>query len=132
VTSDERESIVTVAEKLRDEHVGCVVVTRDRRPVGILTDRDVAIRVVAEKRNPDRTIAGAVTTYGPFVVRADDSVDTAIALMREHGVRRLPIVDAEGLVAGIVTADDLMAVLGRSLAGLAGELENQSDASDSR
>jgi CBS domain-containing protein len=132
VTSDESEPIVAVAKKLRDEHVGCVVVTRDRRPVGILTDRDVALRVVAERRDAERTHASDVTTYGPFVVTATDTVETAIALMREHGVRRLPIVDADGRVTGIITADDLMMVLGRDLAGLACELENQSDASDSR
>jgi len=94
-----------------------VVITRGRHPVGIITDRDIAIRIVAEGRDPTVTAAD-VMTYDPVVVAADESIETAAYKMRKHGVRRLPVVTGDGAIAGMVTADDLVMLLGRELADL--------------
>jgi len=126
------DSAASAARAMRDARVGCVVVTRAARPIGILTDRDLALRVVAEGRDPERTRVSEIVTYDPVVLGDDDQIATAAARIREHGVRRLPIVDAEGRVTGIVTADDLVVLLGRELADLCEGIEESADAGDSR
>ena len=132
LTARPDDVIAVVAQKLRDNRVGCVVLERDGKPFGILTDRDVAIRVVAEGLDARITKAEAVATLHPVVVRDVEGLETAARRMREHGVRRLPVVDAEGKVCGIVTADDLVRILGRELGDIAAGFEASADASDSR
>src|SRR5262245_23538959 len=107
VVAELTETAMIAARRMRDYHVGCVVVTRGARPVGILTDRDIAMRVVAEGRDPAQTLISDVVTYDPTTLPRSAGIDTAVQLMREHGVRRLPIVTDEGRITGIVTADDL-------------------------
>jgi CBS domain-containing protein len=126
------ESAAAVARRLRDRHVGCLVVTREGRPVGIVTDRDLALRVVAEGRDPESTRIDDVVTFDPVMLRESDTVETASRSMQEHGVRRLPIVDDEGRVTGIVTADDLLVALGRQLACVGEAISEPSDTEDSR
>src|SRR3989442_15558187 len=87
------ESAAVAARRLRDQHVGCLVVTREGRPIGIVTDRDLTVRVVAEGRDPERTLLDDVLTYAPHTLQDSESVDTAARCMRDHGVRRLPIVN---------------------------------------
>jgi CBS domain-containing protein len=132
VVAAEDECVTRIAQKMRDAHVGCVVLTRDARPVGVLTDRDLALRIVADGREPETTLASDVATYAPLVVSEADGIETAAARMREHGVRRLPIVDAEGIIVGMVTADDLMVLLGREFADLCDGIDASSDSGDSR
>ena len=123
VTARPDDLIAVVAEKLRDNHVGCVVLERDGKPFGIVTDRDVAVRVVAEGIDARITKAETVATLNPVVVRDVEGLETAARRMREHGVRRLPVVDAGGNVCGIVTADDLVRILGRELGDIAAGFE---------
>ncbi|MBL0194618.1 MAG: CBS domain-containing protein [Myxococcales bacterium] len=132
VTAEETDSIIGVARRMRDEKIGCVVVIREGLPVGILTDRDVALRVVAEGREPAKTRVSDVLTYGPATVSETDELETAVLRMRERGVRRLPIVDKEGRVTGIVTADDVMVLLGRELGAIGEVIEDGANADESR
>lgn len=132
VTAELDEPVSAAAKKLRDQHVGCLVVVRKGRPYGILTDRDVAVRVVADGRDPDATRVSEIATLDPIVVRDIEGVATAAARMREHGVRRLPVVDEAGALRGMVTADDLVGLLGRELADLAAGIEASADATDAR
>src|SRR5688572_21114315 len=110
------------ARKLRDDHVGCLVVVREGRPFGILTDRDIAIRVVAAEREASRTRVVEVATLDPIVVRDVEGVEAAASRMRIHGVRRLPVVDENGLLQGIITLDDILRLAGREIAELAAGL----------
>jgi CBS domain-containing protein len=128
----EDQNVSTVARTMRELHVGCVVITRGTHPVGIVTDRDIALRIVAEALDPESTRVSEIVTYDPVVVSESDGIETVAARMREHGVRRLPIVDATGAVVGMVTADDIMVLLGRELASLCAGIEESSDACDSR
>jgi CBS domain-containing protein len=126
------ESVVSVARRMRDERIGCVVVTSGRQPIGLITDRDLALRVIAEELDLKSTVVDNVLTYYPFTLRDTDTVEAAIRCMKEHGVRRIPIVTADGSIAGIVTADDLIVVLARQLSAVSDALADPSDAGDSR
>jgi CBS domain-containing protein len=126
------ESVTAAARRLRDHHVGCLVITREGRPVGILTDRDLVMRVLAEGLDPATTRIDDVLTYDPLTLRETDTVDAAARCMQEHGIRRLPIVDETGAVAGIVTADDLLVQLGRQLNAVGEAIAEPADAEDSR
>lgn len=132
VTASEDDTVLAVVERMRDLRVGCVVVTRSGRPVGILTDRDVALRVVADRRDAATTKVSQVVTYDPMVVELDADISSVTALVREHGVRRFPIVDPSGALVGIVTSNDLFVLVGRELANLCAGLEDPSDTTESR
>jgi CBS domain-containing protein len=129
VTANANESVERAACIMRDQGVGCLVVTGEGRPHGIVTDRDLVLRVLAEGVDAS-TPVGDFTTYGPFTVSVHDTIETASTRMREHGVRRLPIVDDTGKVVGIVTADDLLMAFGRGLADVCEGIENRSDSVD--
>jgi CBS domain-containing protein len=130
-TTDARESVERAAQTMRDQGVGCLVVTKDGHPHGIVTDRDLVVRVLAEGLAPSSPV-GDIATFDPFTVSIHAGIETAAALMRQHGVRRLPIVDDSGRAVGIVTADDLLMMLGHQLASVCQAIENRSDASGSR
>lgn len=132
VTAELSESVVDVARRMRDFHVGCVVVTRGARPVGIVTDRDVTMRVVAEGRDARTTLVSDIVTYDATTLQRDAGIETAARVMRERGVRRLPIVTEEGQVIGIVTADDLTILLAQELADVGAGLAEAVDAPESR
>jgi CBS domain-containing protein len=117
------ESCALAAQLMREQHVGSLVVVRDeagrRVPVGMITDRDLVVGVMALGLDPDKTLVEAAMRPGVAVVREDEGVGRAIALMREHGARRLPVVGAAGALVGILAADDLIELFGEELAGLA-------------
>lgn len=132
VVAELDETAVAAARRMRDFKVGCVIVVRNARPVGILTDRDLAIRVVAAGLDPERTPVSEIVTYDATTVPRDAGIESAVRLMSERGVRRLPIVTDEGRVTGIVTADDLMVLLNGQLAELAVGIRDNVDSSESR
>lgn len=120
------------ALRMRDHRVGCVVVIRGPRPIGILTDRDLALRVVAEGRDPDRTLVSEIVTHDAVTIERDATIETAARIMKDRGVRRLPIVDADGRVTGIVTADDLVILLSKELANVGASLADNVESYESR
>ena len=132
VVAELNESAAMAARRMRDFRVGCVVVVRNARPVGILTDRDLAIRVVAAGRDPEKTPVSEIVTYEASTVPREAGLETVVRLMSEKGVRRLPIVTEDGKVYGVVTADDLMVLFSKQLADLGVGIRDNIDASDSR
>lgn len=132
VVADLDETAIDVARRMRDFHVGCVVVTRSARPIGIVTDRDLALRVVAEGLDPAKVRVADVVTYGATTLSRHADLETAARTMRELGVRRLPIVTPEGRVTGIVTADDLTRLFAQQLADVGAGIEAAVDAGESR
>jgi CBS domain-containing protein len=105
-TVEPRTSVTAVAQLMRDENIGAVLVTEGDRLRGLVSDRDLVVRAVAEGGDPERkTVAGAcsgdLVTLGP-----DDELTRAAELMREHSVRRIPVVE-EGHPVGIVALGDL-------------------------
>jgi CBS domain-containing protein len=93
VTIQPHDTVVSAARKMREKHVGAlVVVDRGGRPVGMLTDRDVVCRVVAEAREPAGTSVDAAMSRDLVTVRREGNIDQAAFSMRKHGVRRVPIL----------------------------------------
>ncbi|HZP42793.1 MAG TPA: CBS domain-containing protein [Candidatus Binatia bacterium] len=102
------DTVQHAARIMKDEDVGAVpVVDEERRPVGIVTDRDLALEVVAQSEDARRVTVESVMTPSPVTVRPDDEVDAVLAAMGEHQVRRVPVVDPEGRIVGIVAQADL-------------------------
>ncbi len=132
VTAHLEDTIVGAAKKLRDQHVGCLVVERNGKPYGILTDRDITLRVVAEGLDAATTTVADVATFDPIHVRDLEGVETVARRMREYGVRRVPVVDDAGALCGIITADDIVRLLGRELGDVAAGLAANVDSTDSR
>ncbi|MFC5181764.1 CBS domain-containing protein [Actinomadura harenae] len=95
------------ARLMRDEGVGDVLVTVDGRLCGMVTDRDIVVRAVAEDRDARITPLGEICSADLATVRPDDDTGTAVRLMRERAVRRLPVVDEARRPVGIVSLGDL-------------------------
>jgi CBS domain-containing protein len=100
------ESVRSVAQQMRDGDVGAVIVEEDGELWGLISDRDLVTRVVAEGTDPDTVTVSDVQTTELTTVGPDDDLERAIELMREHAVRRLPVVE-EGMTVGIVALGDL-------------------------
>ena len=111
--------VVEAARLMREQHVGSLVVVLDtdgkRVPVGILTDRDIAVGVVARELDARQLKVGDVMSGGLFVVREQDGLAEVLRAMREHGVRRVPVVTATGALAGLLTMDDLLELVAEEL-----------------
>ena len=105
ITIDPDASAADAARLMRDQDTGDVVVTVGSDLKGIVTDRDLAVRLVAEDLDP-QTAVREVCTTDPITVDADDSIETAAELMKEYSVRRLPVREA-GTVAGFISLGDL-------------------------
>ncbi|WP_437285395.1 CBS domain-containing protein [Sorangium sp. So ce406] len=132
VSAELTETATAVARRMREFRVGCVVVTQGARAIGILTDRDLVLRVMADAREPETTLVSEIVTYDPTTLQQTDSIETALRLMRERGVRRLPIVRYDGKVTGIVTADDLTVLLAEELADLGAGIHHNVESTESR
>ena len=125
VTASPDSDIGDVVDKLESENVGAVVVTEDDAPVGIVTDRDVALAV---NEYDDVTSASVeeVMSEDPATIRYDEEPIEISRAIDEHNVRRFPVVDDDGDLAGIVTLDDLVATIGEQLDNVADTIEAQS------
>jgi CBS domain-containing protein len=131
-TIEAQATVEAAARAMRDRHVGSLVIVRSGRPVGLITDRDIVLRVVAQGRNAAADVVGEFITHDPITVSVHEGIETATIRMRRHGVRRLPLVDEEGMAVGVVTADDLLVLLGAEIAAVCDGIDNRADAQDSR
>jgi len=100
-------SVVDAARVMRDEDVGIVPVVEGDRLVGTVTDRDIAIRVVAEGRDPESTTVGEVASRELVTIDPQQDLDEALRLMARHQVRRLPVVEEDGKLVGVVAQADI-------------------------
>jgi CBS domain-containing protein len=98
-------AIEEAAQEMRDGDFGLVPVVEDEELIGVITDRDIAIRAVAEGRDPS-TLVREVMSEGVVWASEDDSVEDAARIMSDHQIRRLPIVDADQHLVGIVSLGD--------------------------
>lgn len=110
------------ARRMREHHVGDLIVVEDfngdREPVGVVTDRDLAIEVLAEGKDPRSVRVGEVMTCELVTARDDDDPHDVLTQMRTNGVRRVPIVDERRALVGILTYDDLLEWYVEELGGL--------------
>jgi CBS domain-containing protein len=120
---DRNENITDAARLMRKHHVGNVVVVKsensmERIPVGILTDRDIVIELLARDVDLDALSVGDAMSFDLLSVREDDNVLDAIKQMRKKGVRRAPVVNGQGSLVGILTEDDMVELLSEQLSDL--------------
>jgi CBS domain-containing protein len=106
VTVEPLTSVTAVARLMRDQDLGAVLVTEGDRLRSLVTDRDLVVRSVAEGGDPEQTTVAGACSDDMVTVRSDEELDHAVRLMREHAVRRLPVVD-DGRPVGIVSLGDL-------------------------
>jgi CBS domain-containing protein len=131
ITVREFDDLTTAAQIMRDKHIGYLVVAEPNvsdgtvRPVGVLTDRDIVVGVVARQVDPRTLRAGDVMTRQPVVVEDGDSLEAALGDMRRIGVRRLPVVSRAGQLVGILSLDDVLDVMARQMAAVAGSIDNE-------
>ncbi len=119
---DPDTSALAAAQLMRKHHVGALIVVDaidSSVPVGILTDRDLVLALMAEGLDPEVFTAGDIMSSDLVVVGDEMDAMDAVQLMRTHRLRRLVIVDAAGRLAGIVTMEDILELLTRELADLA-------------
>jgi CBS domain-containing protein len=103
-------SVVEAARLMREEHIGSLPITDDEELVGMITDRDITTRVVAEAADPNTTSVGDVYSQDLVSVEPDDELEAAVRLMAGHQVRRLPVVENGRLVGIIAQADIALAL----------------------
>ena len=101
------QTIVDAARAMRDENVGLVPVVDGERLVGTVTDRDITIRVVAEQQDPASTRVQEIASTDLVTVDPQQDLDEALRLMAQHQVRRLPVVEEDGRLVGIVAQADV-------------------------
>ena len=101
------ESVMNAAQLMRKSDIGDVIVVEDEQLFGILTDRDIVVRVLAEGRDPETTPVGDICSRELTTVRPTDSVGDVVRVMREKAIRRLPVVEESGEVIGIVSIGDV-------------------------
>ena len=99
-------SVVEAAQLMREEHIGALPITDDEQLLGMITDRDITTRVVAEAADPKATSVGDVCSRDVISVEADKDHEEALELMARHQVRRLPVVE-NGMLVGIVAQADI-------------------------
>jgi len=116
-------TVATAARLMRHHHVGTLVVVEEmnggrRVPVGIVTDRDVVVEVMATGLDPNAITVGDIMGQELVTARESEGVLETMQIMRYKGVRRLPIVDKDGQLVGIVSFDDLLEVLAEQIGEL--------------
>lgn len=110
------ETNVTEACQLMEQNnIGCLIAEREGKLCGIFTDRDIALRVTGAKRDPDKTKVKDIMTPDPIRISVDKDLHHLTELMHAYNVRRVPIVDGFDTTLGIVTVDDLIALLGEEM-----------------
>ncbi|HJS89392.1 MAG TPA: CBS domain-containing protein [Steroidobacteraceae bacterium] len=131
VTVRELDELTTVAQLMRQKHIGYLVVIEPKidestvTPVGVITDRDIVVGVVARETDPRALKVGDVMTRQPVLVREDSSVSAALHHMREIGVRRLPVVDRGGRLTGVLSLDDVLDGLAEELMDVVSSIRHE-------
>ncbi|MEO2065783.1 MAG: CBS domain-containing protein [Desulfurobacteriaceae bacterium] len=111
------DTVKLAAKRMQDKLVGALVVIEGDKPIGIITDRDIAVRVVGEGKGPETTVR-EVMTKDPITIREDASFFELTKTFRDAAVRRLIVVDKDGRLVGLISVDDVMELLTTEFANL--------------
>lgn len=123
--------IAEAARLMREKHVGFLIVTQPGagggpgKVVGVLTDRDIVVAVVAREVEPRSLKVGDVMTRNPLLVGEDISMDAALGFMRDAGVRRVPVVGPRGELQGVLSVDDVLERMAHQLTRIAGSFRSE-------
>ena len=122
VTASAQMTVDQAARAMRSKNVGALVVVNAGRPVGMLTDRDIVVEVVARGMDPEEVRVGDVMVKKPVTIRQDLGIFDAARTFAKTGVRRLPVVTGSGALVGVITMDDVLMLLGNEMGHMAGAL----------
>lgn len=122
VTASAQMTVDEAARAMRSRNVGALVVVNAGRPIGMLTDRDVVVEVVAKGMDPDTVRVGDVMRRRPITIREDLGIFDAARVFAKTGVRRLPVVTKTGVLVGVIAVDDMIMLLGNEMGHMAGAL----------
>ncbi|HEY0856813.1 MAG TPA: CBS domain-containing protein [Albitalea sp.] len=118
--------LAEAAQLMREDHVGCLVVVEEADPgrvvIGVLTDRDIVVSVLANDRDARYISVGEAMTTEVVTAREDDSVLDLLEVMRRKGIRRIPITGPQNVLVGVATLDDLLEVVAEEMQALAGAI----------
>ena len=121
--------ISEAARLMREKHVGFLAVFKDgdaiRKPIGVLTDRDIVLQVTARDIDPHVVTVQDVMTREPMIANDNDEISDLVQGMRLAGIRRVPVVDARGALVGIIALDDLIDVIANLLGEVAGSIKSE-------
>lgn len=122
-------SVADVAARMREAHVGNVIVTEYRGgrqvPVGVVTDRDIVVEIIAPQVDSSAVAAKDVMSGNVVTVNRDNGVEFAVAAMRKAGVRRVAVVDQDGALVGVLSVDDVIEHLANTLGDIAEMLRTE-------
>ncbi len=122
VTASANMTVAEAARAMRTKNVGALVVVNAGRPLGMITDRDIAMDVVAQGKDPDAVRVADVMRKKPIMIREDQGVMDALRTFAKTGVRRLPVVTKGGTLVGVIAMDDLVMLLGNEMGHMAAAL----------
>ncbi len=122
VTASANMTLAEAARAMRAKNVGALVVVNAGRPLGMITDRDIAMDVVAQGKDPDAVRVGDVMRKKPVTIREDMGILDAVRTFAKTGVRRLPVVTKTGTLVGVIAMDDLVMLLGNEMGHMAAAL----------
>lgn len=123
VMASPESSVVEAARLMEERNVGSIIVTEEERPVGIVTDRDITLRVIAQGKKPEETTIRDVMTPDPVTLNGNMEIFEAIEYVTREGIRRLPIVESDGRLVGIITLDDVIGILGKEMSNVSEAIE---------
>lgn len=131
ITVRASDELSTAAALMRDRHVGYLIVADPlplggwSKPVGVLTDRDIVVEVLAKGVDPKSVTVGDIMTRAPVVVEETRSIGYALHEMRRIGIRRIPIVGAAGQLIGVLSIDAVVEHLAKELADVSGSIRSE-------
>ncbi len=128
VSIDGSTDIVAAARLMRERHVGFLIVTQEgdeiRRPVGVLTDRDIVLQVTAREVDPQSLRTEDVMTRKPLIAGESEELGDVLQAMQLSGIRRVPVIDARGALSGIFAIDDAIDLITDLLCSISGSIKS--------
>jgi CBS domain-containing protein len=118
-------SVLDAAKFMTDMNVGTVIVTHEDVPSGMITDRDVVAKVLAQDKDSKTTRIEEIMVAPVVTISEDRDIIDATQVMSSHGIRRLPVTDPQGKLAGVISLDDVLLVLGKEMQNVAGILKKE-------
>jgi len=123
------EGVADAAQLMREHHVGFLIVYRLgddlRRPIGVLTDRDLVVEVMAKQVDPQALKVDDVMTRTPVIANESDDVSELLKAMRVAGIRRVPVVDVRGALTGVIATDDALDLITTFMCDIAGSIKHE-------
>jgi CBS domain-containing protein len=129
IVANRTATVLQIAQLMRHHHIGDVVITEEsshgRIPVGIVTDRDIVVEMIAKEVDLNSCVASDIMSYELVTVKETDGLWEVLQRMRTRGVRRVPVVDTNNTLVGVITADDLFELFNEQLSGLIGAISKE-------